>query len=163
MMVMACVCSLWVFLTRHLGLDLLQGLEGVVTELHSSASSSLLSPVRGWGRCTANSCHSIVLVRGCFCWRALSHVYSCTGSKRGQQHNGAGQAGCSTTVWETPSHTEESKQRHRKGKNCARIKEIAIFFQFYFATFQLCRKHFLSTTTALVRRSSGTIRHLEEN
>lgn len=43
-MVMACVCILWVFLTRHLGLDLLQGLEGVVTELYSSASSSLLSP-----------------------------------------------------------------------------------------------------------------------
>lgn len=30
-------------------------------------------------------------------------------------------------MWETPSHTKESKQRHRKGKNSARIKEIAIF------------------------------------
>ena len=87
----------------------------------------LCLPFAPMWQCTKKSCHIIVLLQARFWRRALSHVYSCTGSKRGQLHNREEQVGCSTTVWETPSHTKESKQRHRKGKNSARIKEIAIF------------------------------------
>lgn len=74
-----------------------------------------------------------------------------TGSKRGQQHNGAGEVGCSTTVWETSSHTKESKQRHRRGKTDW-IKEIAIFSTILFCYDKFYRKHFLSTTGLLAKR-----------
>lgn len=118
------VCILWAFpyiwqtsllrcVSRVRGCSNWAAFKWLIQALVSSLSPLLQC---GWGQWTANSCHSIVLLQARFWWRALSHVYSCTGSKRGQQHNGSGQLGCSTTVWETPSHTKESKQRHRRRK-----------------------------------------------
>lgn len=73
-----------------------------------------------------------------------------------------GQVGCSTAVRETPSHTKEPKQRHRRGKRkSARIKEIVIFsLLVLFCCDAFKRKHFLDTTGLLFKRFAGEIMEL---
>lgn len=100
---------------------------------HLDALASLSLQCVGSGG-AENCCDRNVLLQSRFWQKAPNRVYSCTGSERGQQYNGAGQVGCSGAVWETPSHNEESKQRHRMGEKAGKGWRKLLFFPlFYFA------------------------------
>lgn len=92
-----------------------------------------------WGQCIEGFCHSIFLLSARLWLRALNHVYSGAGSKRGQQHNWMGRL-AAALLWGKHHHTPRNQNKDTEGgKESRRGIRKLLFFPplFYFAAMRL--------------------------
>lgn len=85
-----------------------------------------VAPVCGWGQYIETFCHSIVLLQACLWWRALNHVYNCTGSKRGQQHNWRGKLAAAPLCGKH-HHTPRNQNKNTEGKKLQGLRKLLFF------------------------------------
>lgn len=129
--------------------------ELICTQIPPGSPTSIRSILRlRWGQCIEGFCHSIFLLLACLWWRALNHVYSGAGSKRGQPHNWMGRL-AAALLWGKHHHTPRNQNKDTEGgkRKSARIKEIVIP-PILFCRNAFDRKHFLNTTGLLLKKGS---------